>query len=72
MDSLFSFIIPNVIIMGAVLAFYLNSRKTGFKVVTRYTVGSTPLGCRLKSIVLENKKDKPIIIDPSFRTYFFK
>ena len=69
MDSLFSLIIPNILIMGALLAFYLNYRKTGFKVVTRYTISTTSLGLRLTSVILENKKDKPIVIDSIYGVF---
>lgn len=67
--TVFSLIISNILIFGAVLAFYLNYRKTGFEVVARYTISTTSLGLRLTNVIIENKKDKPIVIDAIYGVF---
>ena len=58
----FELVRNTILILGA-LGIYLNYRKFGFSVFIRYTIGTTPLGMRVKNLILENNKDKAIFID---------
>jgi hypothetical protein len=55
--------IKNTLIVLGLIGIYLNYRKFGFNVCIRYTVGTTPLGLRIKNLILENNRDKPVFID---------